>query len=199
MSRMKISGHLMMLPEEAFVHCGDKRIKPEGIETAIAVAALAVAAGGAYMSYESAQQSASAQKNMANQQKAAAEKQFNEQKKLAELENVRSVRAQLRQQRAAQAAIINQGAGAGTIGSSGVAGGVSSVGAQTASNLGFMSDTAGIRSNIGAAQLEYGNAGYQGAISMADAGVYGAIGGAMQSIGGTVFQGAGGFKTVFKG
>lgn len=167
------------------------------VSTIVAAVALTVAAAGAYVQYDAAQKQASAQKQMANQQQAAAEKQFNEQKKLAELENVRSVRAQLRAERAAKARIINQGAGAGTIGSSGVAGGVSSVGAQTASNLGFMSDSAGIRSNIGAAQLEYGNAGYQGAISMANAGAYGAIGGALSSVGGTVFQGAGGFKTLF--
>jgi hypothetical protein len=193
----RYSKHFDMPPEDAFTHCGDKRIKLYE-PTTIAIAALAVAAVGTGVQYFAAQEAAGAQRDMANKQKQAAEKQFAAQQKQAELENIRSTRAQIRQARAAQAQIVNLGATSGTSGSSGVQGGVASVGGQLAGNIGYMGQTASNQAVAGQAQLEYGQAGYEGAVNVANAQAFGALGGAMSSIGGTVFQGAGGFKTVFK-
>lgn len=194
----RYSKHFDMPPEDAFTHCGDKRIKLHE-PTTIAIAALAVTAVGTGVQYYAAQEAAGAQQDMANQQKQAAEKQFAAQQRQAELENIRSTRAQIRQARAAQAQIVNLGATSGTSGSSGVAGGVASVGGQLAGNVGFMGQTAANQATAGAAQLEYGQAGLTGQQNIASAQAMGALGGAFSSLGGTIFQGAGGFKTIFKG
>ena len=60
----------------------------------------------------------------------------------AEVQNVREVRSQVRSARLAQAAINNAGAISNTLGSSGVEGGIASIGSQLQGNLGYMSDIA---------------------------------------------------------
>jgi len=60
----------------------------------------------------------------------------------AEVQNIREVRSQVRAARMAQASIANAGAVSNTLGSSGVQGGIASVGGQLAGNLGYMSDIA---------------------------------------------------------
>lgn len=147
------------------------------------VAAAAVVIGSV-IQYDAAQQSAAAQRTMAEQQKQAAEKQFAAQQKQADLENVRNTRQQIRAARAAQAQIVNLGATSGTSGSSGVQGGVASVGGQLTGNLVYMGETAQNQAAAGAAQLEYGQAGLTGQQNMADAQAYGALGGAISNIGG---------------
>jgi hypothetical protein len=130
----------------------------------------------------------------ANQQMAAArEKEFQAQQQRAEIQNVRGVRQQIRQQRAAAASIIGRGATTGTLGSSGVAGGVSSTGAQLASNLSYMSDIADTQTVSGEASVMAGQARLAagqaaGALSEAQA---------WQGLGGTIFTAANGFGTIF--
>lgn len=60
----------------------------------------------------------------------------------AQVQNIREVRSQVRSARLAQAAINNAGAVSNTLGSSGVEGGIASVGSQLQGNLGYMSDIA---------------------------------------------------------
>ncbi|CAB4139042.1 hypothetical protein UFOVP337_11 [uncultured Caudovirales phage] len=94
-----------------------------GIETAI----LAATAASAYSSYQAGE---------------AQEEQFRAEQRKAEIQNVRSVRQQIREARMAQASMTNVAAQTGGMGGSGLAGGTSSVGAQLAGNLSYMSDIA---------------------------------------------------------
>lgn len=72
----------------------------------------------------------------------AQEEQYRAEARKAEVQNIRSVRQQIREARMAQASMLNTGAQTGGMGGSGLAGGMSSVGAQLAGNLGYMSDIA---------------------------------------------------------
>jgi len=107
----------------------------------------------------------------ANQQRKAgqaAQRQYEAEGRKAEVQNVRSVRQQIREARLAQAAMLNTGAQTGAMGSSALAGGVSSVGSQLSSNLNYMQQIAKENTAIGAAAAE-------GAQAMSNAAVYGAI------------------------
>lgn len=121
------------------------------------------------------------------QRKAAAaqQRQYQAEERKAEVQNVRSVRQQIRESRLARAAMTNVAAQTGGIGSSALAGGISSVGTQFAGNLNYMQQIAEQNTAIGAAAA-------QGAQAMSNAAVYGAIG----NLGGTIFQGMGGFKAL---
>jgi hypothetical protein len=84
-----------------------------------------------------------------------------------------------------QASMVNQAALSGGMGSSGLAGGVSSVGSQLAGNISFMSDIADENTAISAAIG-------QEATHMGKAQVYGQVG----QLAGTIFSGMGGFKSL---
>ena len=78
----------------------------------------------------------------ANEQRKAgkeARKAAKMERRIAEAENVRSRRQAIRERVIQAARLENQAAGTGTTQSSGVQGGVASLGSQTASNLGFAS------------------------------------------------------------
>jgi len=87
----------------------------------------AATAVSAYSSYEAGQ---------------AQEEQYQAEARKAEVQNVRSVRQQIREARMTQASMTNVAAQTGGMGGSALAGGTSSVGAQLAGNLGYMSDIA---------------------------------------------------------
>jgi hypothetical protein len=69
-------------------------------------------------------------------------KQYRAEQRKAEIQNVRSVRQQIREARMAQASMTNVAAQTGGMGGSGLAGGTSSVGAQLAGNISYMSQIA---------------------------------------------------------
>ena len=155
----------------------------------LAYIGLATAGVGAVQQYQAGQK----QKEAMGRQAAAQEEQFRVSQQQAEIQNVRAVRQQLRQRYAAAAALTSRGAMTGTLGSSGVAGGLASLGAQQAANLGYMSDIAGTQAAmgqqaaiIGQAQADYGIAAGQAA-----------QGAAFANLGGTIFQAGGGSKTLF--
>jgi hypothetical protein len=91
--------------------------------TTIAIAATA----GAVSSYKAGQEQ---------------KEQFRAEQRKAEIQNIRSVRQQIREARMTQASMTNVAAQTGGMGGSGLAGGTSSVGAQLAGNLSYMSDIA---------------------------------------------------------
>lgn len=102
----------------------------------------------------------------------------------------------------ARATVINAGANSGTLNSSGVQGGVSSVVAQNSANMSFFSQMGTLNSGVldtqiaqGAAAARAGQAG--GDITVAQA--EGAQAGALANLGGTIFSAAGGYKTIFSG
>lgn len=153
-----------------------------GIELVVAAA---IGAGSAAMQQREAKKSASAQRE--GQARVLAEE-----RKRAEVDNVRKLRQQIREQRIAQGSLASQAALTGGVGGSAFAGASASAASQTASNVSFMQDVAQINTNIGNIQME--TAQRVGA-AQARGATYGAIG----DISGTIFKDMGGWKKVFEG
>jgi phosphoribosylformylglycinamidine (FGAM) synthase-like enzyme len=109
------------------------------------------------------------------QQKAA----FEAQKRQAEAENVRNIRKAIARQRVAQGSILNQGALGGALGSSAVAGGIGATQSQLAGDVNFANTTLANQTASGMNQVRASETA------------------ALGQVAGTVFQGAGGFKTIF--
>lgn len=115
----------------------------------------------------------------------------------AEVQNVRNVRQAIREARLSQGSLVNQGANAGTIGSTGVSGGLSSVSAQLGSNLNYLSSIAEENTNIF-------NASVKAAHYQANAQIFGTVASAASSAytgmtGKTVGQTIGGKIKQFTG
>jgi hypothetical protein len=144
-----------------------------------------IGAGSAAMQQREAKKVASAQRE--GQARVLAEE-----RKRAEVENVRKLRQQVREQRIAQASLTSQAALTGGVGGSAVAGASASAASQAAGNVSFMQDISEINTNIGNIQMEtaqrVGSAQARGA-------TYGAIG----KLSGTIFSDMGGWKKVFSG
>jgi hypothetical protein len=86
-----------------------------------------------------------------------AKQQYAAESKKAEIQNIRSVRSQIRQSRIARSSMLNVGAQTGGMGGSGLAGGMGSVGSQLGSNLDYMSQIATANTAIGGFALGYSN------------------------------------------
>jgi hypothetical protein len=156
----------------------------------IAVAALATTAAGTVQQYQAGRKQEKAMETQA----AAQQEQFRISQQQAEIQNVRAVRQQLRQRYAAAAALTARGATTGTLGGSGIEGGLSSLGAQEAANLSYMSDVAGTQEAMGAQAAIIGQAQSQYGMAAGQA----AQGAVFANLGGTIFSQVGGFKTIFK-
>lgn len=156
---------------------------------------IAAVAGAAFAAKGYVDQRAAAKDQQAamGRQAAAQDAKYKADAQRAEIQNIRSVRQQYREQRIRAAQIIGRGATTGTSMSSGVAGGVSSVGSQFTGNLNYMSDIADTQTATTAASQAYGQASYDVGVAQGNQ----AKGAALQALGGTIFSGAGGFKTVF--
>lgn len=152
---------------------------------AIPIIAAAATVGSAVAQQREAKKAASAQRE--GQARILAEE-----RKRAEVENVRKLRQQVREQRIAQALLTSQAALTGGVGGSAVAGASASAASQAAGNVSFMQDISEINTNIGNIQMEtaqrVGSAQAKGA-------TYGAIG----NLSGTIFSDMGGWKKVFGG
>lgn len=128
-----------------------------------------------YATYENVQ----SQREAAHQADLAAsrqQEQYKEEQKKAEIQNLRSVREQIRAARVAQASMVNQAALTGGTGGSAAAGGQASVGSQLSGNLSYMSQIAASNTRIGNLAAEA--AGYQAASASASAegAIWGTIG-----------------------
>jgi len=115
----------------------------------------------------------------------AAQRQYEAEGRKAEVQNIRSVRQQIREARLAQASMLNVGAQTGAMGGSGLAGGISSVGSQLSSNVNYMQQIAQQNTAIGAAAAA-------GAQATSNAAIYGSIG----QLGGTIFSAMNGPKVL---
>lgn len=111
-----------------------------------AVGAAAAVAGTGYSIYQGQQQS-KAQKNARNKQE-----------QLQELQRRREIRQQVRQNRVKRASVISQAGSQGVGTSSGAQGGVSSLNAQLASNVGFTNQSASLGNSISGFQQQAANA-----------------------------------------
>lgn len=106
----------------------------------------------------------------------AAEKQARAEQRRAEIQNVRSTRQAIREARLAQGSLVSQGALSGTMGSSGLAGGLSSVSAQLGGNLNYIASIAEENTNIF-------NATIAGAKAATNASIFGQLGSLAGSMG----------------
>jgi hypothetical protein len=120
--------------------------------------------------------------------------QFAAEQRKADIQNVRSVRQQIRQARLAQGSMVNTAAQTGGMGGSALAGGTSSVNSQLGSNLDYMSQVAKENTAIGTAALGYST-------EMANASIAGskaANAANIASTGMTIFSAVGGPAVVKK-
>lgn len=140
--------------------------------TGVEIALLTATTASAVSSYKSGQ---------------SQKEQYRAEQRKAEIQNVRSVRQQIREARMSQAAMTNVAAQTGGMGGSGLAGGTSSVGAQLAGNLGYMADIAAQNTAISNAAISA--TGYQTA---------GTIFGAIGSVAGKGVELSGGFSQETK-
>ena len=131
----------------------------------------------AYSSYKQVQ---AIDKSRQAQERAVQEsqKQFAAEQKRADIQNIRSVREQIRASRIAQSSMVNQAALSGGTGGSAVAGGVSSVGSQLGSNLDYMGQIAAQNTAINQAQAAGAVAMGDAASAQADAAIWGVVGSA---------------------
>lgn len=84
-----------------------------------------------------------------------AKQQYEAENKRAEIQNIRSVRKQIRETRLAQGSMINVAAQTGGMGGSALAGGTSSIGSQLVGNINYMGEIAAQNTAIGTAALGY--------------------------------------------
>jgi hypothetical protein len=128
-----------------------------------------------YATYENVQAQKEAQ-SLNERAAATQQQQYKEEAKKAEIQNLRSVREQIRASRIAQSSMVNQAALSGGTGGSAVAGGVASAGSQLSGNLNYMGQIAEQNTKIGSLAAEA--AGYQAAAASAsaDAAIWGTIG-----------------------
>lgn len=165
----------------------------------------AIALGGAVMQYSAQKSAAKAANNaaMAGMMQAQEMRRQGElEQKRADINNARSLRAAIRNSRIARATVVNAGANAGTMTSSGVMGGVASIASQDAANRGYFGQMTDINEDVYASQGEqYKWQMYEGQARMAAGAAQGraAMGGAIGSVGQSIFSAAGGFNTVFGG
>jgi len=155
--------------------------------------ALTIGAGlvYAYGTSESIKESQKA-RNSTNEAKDQSARQFAAESKKADIQNVRTVRSQIRASQLARGTMTNVGAQTGGTGGSAMAGGIASIGSQLGSNLGYMSDIAKVNTTIGQAALGYSSA-------MADASIFSSKAqdaANIASVGSTAFTTFGGPKAV---
>ena len=155
--------------------------------------ALTIGAGlvYAYGTSESIKESQKA-RNSTNEAKDQSARQFAAESKKADIQNVRTVRSQIRASQLARGTMTNVGAQTGGTGGSAMAGGIASIGSQLGSNLSYMSDIAKINTTIGQAALGYSSA-------MADASIFSSKAqdaANIASVGSTAFTTFGGPKAV---
>ena len=157
-----------------------------GVVTAIAVTS--------YMQYDAQKEAKSANERAA----AIQQQQFREEQKRADIQNIRSVREQIRATRIAQSSMVNQAALTGGTGGSAVAGGVASAGSQLAGNLNYMAQIAEQNTAIGSLAAQ--TAGFQGqaASASADAALWGTVGQIATSVGTVAARTAGPSNVGFK-
>ena len=123
-----------------------------------------------------------------------ARQQYAAESKKAEVQNIRSVRQQIRQSRISQSSMLNVGAQTGGMGGSGLSGGVSSVGSQLGSNLNYMSQIASANTAIGGFALGYNT-------EMANASMASSrqqLASTQLGLGMSIFGGMGGYDKIMK-
>lgn len=117
------------------------------------------------------------------------------QKQQADVENVRKIRAQVRQARASRAAVVNAAANSGTSTSTGALGATSGIGTKLAGELDYFGGTANRQSQGSGLQVQSGDLSAQAGQIQGSMAQWGAIGGLADTI---FSEGFGGYKELFK-
>ena len=155
----------------------------------IAIVGAVIFAAGTVAKHQAAKAEARAVGRKAD----AAMKQAELEKRKADIANARQLRAALRQSRIARGQVENLAAQSGTSESSGVLGGLASIGAQEGVNRGVFVQG----QDIAEEGLEASYAMAQGFRAQGKARARQATAGAIAGIGGAMFSGAGGFPAIF--
>jgi len=150
------------------------------------------------------------QERTATTNQAFQERKYAAEKQVADVSNIRAMRQSIRQARIQAATITNSAANAGGMGSSGLAGVTSSVGAQSAGNINFMMQNAQTNAAISADMIATGRAVGADTIAtgyaIGDLNAYqrqsqlnAQVGSMVGSMAGTVFGAVGGPAALAKG
>ena len=115
------------------------------------------AAGVAYSKAEDVAKETKKATQATERAQVQAKEQFVAETKRAEIQNVRSVRQQIRQARLARGAMTNVAAQTGGMGGSALAGGTGSITSQLVGNVDYMSQIAAQNTAIGTAAVGYSN------------------------------------------
>jgi hypothetical protein len=164
---------------------------------ALAILGFGVKAASSIAQNNAAKEQKSIITTSANRQAEALKEQAALAQRQADIANARQLRAQIRQRRIAEGALLNSAANAGTQFSSSAQGGLASLGSQTNSNIAFINQNADINSRITKTQVDQATTIQNAATEMAGLQYESATYGALGSLGGTIFSDAGGFKTIF--
>ena len=152
------------------------------------------AAGVAYSKGEDVVEQQKKQVDATRRAQEQARQQYAAESKKAEIQNIRSVRQQIRQSRIAQSSMLNVGAQTGGMGSSAMAGGMFSVSSQLGSNIDYMSQIAKQNTAIGGFALGYNT-------EMANASMASSrqqLASAQMGMATSIFGGVGGYEKVAK-
>ena len=161
------------------------------VSTLMYVGAGLYTAGKAYEITEQ-RKAVDAAERAAQEQLGFQQRKYAEEKKMADVSNIRSMRQSIRAARLASATMVNTAANKGGMGSSGVAGGTSAIAAQASGNLNYMMTQAQSNAGINADMLA--TAGRTGEITAygRQAGLNAQVGGMVTGLGGSVFNAYGG-------
>lgn len=159
------------------------------LAAAAPIISLAFAAYGAYTQYTAGQD----QKEAMNRSAAEQRTQFAAQQRIADIKNARERANIARQQRIARGAMEAQGANKGVSTSSGVTGGIASIGTQGASNLGVFGAIEANQQDIISSQGRQAGATSDAGQAQADS----IMGGTIFSVGSTLFKETKGWNTIF--
>jgi hypothetical protein len=134
-------------------------------------------------------------KNSIDQRKQAklAQHEAEAQQRITDMQNQKAAREQLRKERIAKASVINAAANSGTTGSTGELGAIGSLGSESASNIGMLQSSVAAQSSVAgdeAQRLEISK-------GMATSSMIGGVAGAVGGVANGVFEGAGGYESLF--
>jgi hypothetical protein len=132
-----------------------------------AVIAAVVSIGTAIYSVAEGQKAADRQKKAARAAQRERESAAQKQERLESIQARRDRLQAIRESRIKRASLVAQGEGMGVSGSSGVSGGISSLGSQLGSNIAFSETTAAFGQSIGQNMLQASRIETQSAIDMA--------------------------------
>lgn len=110
---------------------------------------------------------AKAQERAAGESLAAQKRAYAAEKQRADISTIRSIRQNIRQARLASSSMVNTGYQTGAVGSSGLAGGTSSIGSQVASNVNYTGTSSYLTNLSNINQLASSQALMQGQVQSA--------------------------------